>query len=56
MNDNHEKWMREALKEAKQAFQIEEIPVGAGIVFENRIIGRGHNQGELVQIHMKLER
>ena len=41
--------MREALKEAKQAFQIEEIPVGAVIVFENRIIGRGHNQVELLQ-------
>ena len=49
MNEGHEKWMREALKEAKQAFQKEEVPVGAVVVYENRIIGRGHNQVELLQ-------
>lgn len=49
MNNFHEKWMRQALKEAKRAYQNEEIPVGAVIVFENRIIGRGHNQVELLQ-------
>jgi tRNA(adenine34) deaminase len=49
MNNQHEKWMREALKEAKQALREEEVPVGAVIVFENRVIGRGHNQVELLQ-------
>jgi tRNA(adenine34) deaminase len=49
MNNQHEKWMREALKEAKQALREEEVPVGAVVVFENRIIGRGHNQVELLQ-------
>ena len=49
MNNQHEKWMREALKEAKQALQEEEVPVGAVVVFENRVIGRGHNQVELLQ-------
>jgi len=45
----HEKWMREALKEAKQALRNEEVPVGAVVVYENRIIGRGYNQVELLQ-------
>jgi len=49
MNELHEKWMREALKEAKQALQKEEVPIGAIVVFENRVIGRGHNQVELLQ-------
>lgn len=49
MNELHEKWMREALKEAKGAFEEEEVPVGAVVVYENRVIGRGHNQVELLQ-------
>lgn len=44
----HEKFMREALKEAKRAFQKGDIPVGAVAVFENKIIARGHNQMELL--------
>ncbi len=42
----HEIWMQHALKEAEKAFQKEELPVGAVIVFENRIIGKAHNQVE----------
>lgn len=38
--------MREALKEAKKAFEISEIPVGAVVVCKNRIIARAHNQTE----------
>ena len=49
MNDLHDRWMREALKEAKRALQEEEVPVGAIVVFENRVIGRGYNQVELLQ-------
>lgn len=45
----HEKWMREALKEAKQALLKEEVPIGAVVVYENRVIGRGHNQVEMLQ-------
>lgn len=44
----HEKFMREALKEAKKAYQRGEVPVGAIAVFENKIIARGHNQMELL--------
>lgn len=36
-------FMNEALKEAKKALQLDEIPIGAIIVSNGRIIGRGHN-------------
>lgn len=35
--------MRLAISEAKAAFEKGEVPVGAVIVFENNVIGRGHN-------------
>ncbi|MDD2703007.1 MAG: tRNA adenosine(34) deaminase TadA [Candidatus Omnitrophica bacterium] len=38
--------MREALKEARKAFDEDEVPVGAVIVHQNRIIARAHNQVE----------
>ena len=38
--------MREALKEAEIAFEEDEVPVGAVVVCNGRIIGRGHNQTE----------
>lgn len=41
-----EYFMREALKEARKAFEIEEIPVGAVVVCKNKIIARAHNQTE----------
>lgn len=39
-------FMRQALKEAGKAFEEEEIPVGAVVVMNNTIIGRGYNQVE----------
>jgi tRNA(adenine34) deaminase len=39
-------WMGEALDEARKAASENEVPVGAVVVFENRVIGRGHNQVE----------
>jgi len=36
-------WMQFALEEAKKSFAINEVPVGAIIVFDGEIIGRGHN-------------
>ncbi len=41
-----EYFMREALKEARKALEIDEVPVGAVIVCNDRIIGRGHNLTE----------
>lgn len=38
--------MREALKEAQEAFSEDEVPVGAVVVYKDRIISRAHNQVE----------
>lgn len=43
-SDEH--FMKEALKEAQKAFDQDEVPVGAVIVFKNQIIARAHNQVE----------
>lgn len=45
MSDD-EKWMKEAFVEARKASDEDEIPIGAVIVANNRIIGRGHNLTE----------
>jgi len=44
-----EYYMREALKEAQRAFDEDEVPVGAVIVHEGKIIARGHNQIECLK-------
>jgi len=41
-----EYFMKEALKEAVKANELDEVPIGAVIVFKNRIIARGHNLSE----------
>lgn len=41
-----EYFMKEALKEAKKAFDADEVPIGAVIVCENKIIARAHNYTE----------
>ncbi|MCK6649922.1 MAG: nucleoside deaminase [Bacteroidia bacterium] len=41
-----EYFMREALKEAKKAFDADEVPVGAVVVCNNKIIARAHNLTE----------
>lgn len=41
-----ESFMKEALKEAKKAFEEGEIPVGAVVVCKNKIIARAYNQTE----------
>lgn len=45
----HERWMHNALNEARKAYEEGEVPVGAVVVLENRVIGRGHNQTETLQ-------
>ncbi|GIX45820.1 MAG: tRNA-specific adenosine deaminase [Candidatus Tectimicrobiota bacterium] len=42
----HERFMREALHEARLAVQTADVPVGAVVVVEGRIVGRGRNQRE----------
>ena len=39
-----EKYMREALKQAKKAYDLGEVPIGCVIVYQDRIIGRGYNR------------
>lgn len=39
-----EKYMREALREARKAYRIGEVPIGCVIVYEGRVIGRGYNR------------
>ncbi|CAN5200890.1 nucleoside deaminase [soil metagenome] len=41
-----EQYMQQALKEARKAFDEGEVPVGAVIVMNDRIIARGYNQVE----------
>lgn len=45
----HRKFMFEAFKLAEIAFEEGEVPVGAVVVHENRIIGKGYNQVELLK-------
>jgi tRNA(adenine34) deaminase len=46
--DDDEKMMLEALKEAWKAYQKKEVPVGAVLVKDGKIVARGHNQIELL--------
>ncbi len=43
---SHERWLAEALREAEAAGRQGEVPVGAVVVRDGRVIGRGHNQVE----------
>ncbi len=45
--ENKEKFMKAALKEASKAYSKEEVPVGAVIVKDNKIVGEGRNRREL---------
>ena len=42
--DLHEKYMKEALKQAKKAYMLGEVPIGCVIVHDGKIIGRGYNR------------
>lgn len=47
--NKHEFYMREALKEAKKAFDNDEVPVGAIVLHKGEIIARAHNQIKLLK-------
>lgn len=49
VSDLHQHFMQEALKEAVKAFDNGEIPVGAVVVHDKKIIARAHNQVELLK-------
>ena len=44
-----EYFMREALRQGQKAYAADEVPVGAVVVRKNKIIGRAHNQVELLK-------
>lgn len=46
IDQEDERWMRQALKEAEQAFKHDEVPVGAVVVGDGRVIARAHNLTE----------
>ncbi len=46
MNCDDERFMKEALQEARVALAKDEVPIGAVVVADGRIIGRGHNLTE----------
>ncbi|MEW6008156.1 MAG: tRNA adenosine(34) deaminase TadA [Candidatus Omnitrophota bacterium] len=48
MTKKHELLMQEAIKEAKKAFEHDDVPVGAIIVHKDKIISRASNQVELL--------
>ena len=39
-----EKYMREAIRQAKKAYKLDETPIGCVIVHDGKIIGRGYNR------------
>ncbi len=45
----HDRWMRQALDQARAAFEVDEVPVGAVIVQGESIVGMGFNQRETLQ-------
>ncbi|MBS4750147.1 tRNA-specific adenosine deaminase [Granulicatella sp. zg-ZJ] len=44
-----EYFMREALKEAQKAYDLDEVPIGAVVVYKGEVIGRGYNLREKEQ-------
>ena len=44
MTDQDKKYMKEALKQAKKAYALDETPIGCVIVYEGKIISRGYNR------------
>ncbi len=44
MKNTEEKYMREAIRQAKKAYALGEVPIGCVIVHEDKIIGRGYNR------------
>ena len=47
MRANDEQWMGVALDEARRAVSHDDVPIGAVVVHEGRVIGRGRNEREL---------
>ena len=44
MNELDTKYMKEAIKQAKKALKLKEVPIGCVIVYQDKIIARGYNR------------
>jgi tRNA(adenine34) deaminase len=44
----HERWMKQALRQAERAYGQNEVPVGAVVVHKNSVIAKGYNQVEMM--------
>lgn len=42
--ENLNKYMKEAIKQARKAYKLGEVPIGCVIVYKDKIIGRGYNR------------
>ena len=49
MQTEHERWMEQALRLAERALDEEEVPVGAVVIKDNQVIGKGYNQIETLR-------
>jgi tRNA(adenine34) deaminase len=49
INSPHDHFLRQALDEARRAFEAGEVPVGAVVVLDGKVIGRGHNRQEALR-------
>ena len=45
----HESWMEQAYREAEKAFEKDEVPIGAVVVANGMVVGRGYNMVETLQ-------
>ncbi len=48
-NNQNIQWMKVAFREAEKAFESDEVPIGAIVVKDGKIVGRGYNQTETLQ-------
>lgn len=58
MNSKHHKFMQEAIKEAKKSLNENGFPIGAVLVEDGKIVGRGHNrllQNESTILHAEMD-
>ena len=46
-----EKYMKQAIKQAKKAYALDEVPIGCVIVAGDKIIARGYNRRKPTKIH-----
>lgn len=46
LKHDDEHWMRQALREAERAFAADEVPIGAVVVWGDKLIARAHNHTE----------